>query len=101
MAAYFIAQYVVRDPKLYREYQALAAPTIQAAGGKLVLLPVAWITGRGLLERLAAALFRATGQAGEWSGAFSDAVRNAGFDVQEKRIPLPGSEVMLLVCRPT
>jgi len=36
MAAYFIAQYVVNDPKLYREYQAAAAPTIQAAGGELV-----------------------------------------------------------------
>ena len=24
MAAYFIAQYVVNDPKLYREYQAAA-----------------------------------------------------------------------------
>ena len=30
MAAYFIAQYVVNDPKLYREYQAGAGPTIQA-----------------------------------------------------------------------
>ena len=33
MAAYFIAQYVVNDPKLYREYQAAAGPTIQAGGG--------------------------------------------------------------------
>jgi uncharacterized protein (DUF1330 family) len=34
MAAYFIAQYVVNDPKLYREYQAAAAPTIHACGGR-------------------------------------------------------------------
>ena len=32
MAAYFIAQYVVNDPKLYREYQATAGQTVQAAG---------------------------------------------------------------------
>ncbi len=34
MAAYFIAQYVVNDPKLYREYQAAAAPTIQASAAE-------------------------------------------------------------------
>ncbi len=47
MPAYFIAQYVVNDPKLYREYQALAGPTIQAAGGKLVSFDVASETIEG------------------------------------------------------
>ena len=41
MAAYFIAQYVVKDPKLYREYQAAAGRTIQAFGGELVSFDVA------------------------------------------------------------
>src|SRR5262245_47780244 len=40
MAAYFIAQYVVNDPKLYREYQAKAGATIQASGGELVSFDV-------------------------------------------------------------
>jgi uncharacterized protein (DUF1330 family) len=47
MAAYFIAQYVVNDPKLYREYQAGAAPTIQAAGGEVVAFDVAAETIEG------------------------------------------------------
>ena len=47
MAAYFIAQYVVNDPKLYREYQAAAAPTIQAAGGEVVAFDVAAQTIEG------------------------------------------------------
>jgi uncharacterized protein (DUF1330 family) len=47
MAAYFIAQYVVKDPKLYREYQAGAAPTIQASGGELVAFDVASETIEG------------------------------------------------------
>ena len=47
MAAYFIAQYVVTDPNLYREYQAAAAPTIQAAGGELVAFDVAAETIEG------------------------------------------------------
>jgi uncharacterized protein (DUF1330 family) len=47
MAAYFIAQYVVHDPKLYREYQMSAGPTIQAAGGELVAFDVAAETIEG------------------------------------------------------
>jgi uncharacterized protein (DUF1330 family) len=47
MPAYFIAQYVVNDPKLYREYQAGAAPTIQAAGGEVVAFDVAAETIEG------------------------------------------------------
>ena len=47
MAAYFIAQYVVRDPKLYREYQAAAARTIQECGGEVVAFDVAAETIEG------------------------------------------------------
>lgn len=47
MAAYFVAQYVVNDPKLYREYQAGAGPTIQASGGELVAFDVAAETIEG------------------------------------------------------
>jgi uncharacterized protein (DUF1330 family) len=47
MAAYFIAQYVVKDPKLYREYQSAAGPTIQASGGEVVAFDVAAETVEG------------------------------------------------------
>jgi uncharacterized protein (DUF1330 family) len=47
MAAYFIAQYVVNDPKLYREYQADAAKTIAASGGEVVVFDVAAETIEG------------------------------------------------------
>ena len=47
MAAYFIAQYVVKDPKLYREYQMAAAATIQASGGEVVAFDVAAETIEG------------------------------------------------------
>jgi uncharacterized protein (DUF1330 family) len=47
LAAYFIAQYVVNDPKLYREYQAGAAATIQASGGEVVAFDVAAETIEG------------------------------------------------------
>jgi uncharacterized protein (DUF1330 family) len=47
VAAYFIAQYVVNDPKLYGEYQAAAAKTIAAAGGEVVAFDVAAETVEG------------------------------------------------------
>lgn len=47
MAAYFVAQYVVNNPDLYREYQAGAGPTIQASGAELVAFDVAAETVEG------------------------------------------------------
>jgi uncharacterized protein (DUF1330 family) len=47
MAAYFIAQYVVKDPALYREYQEGAGPTIQASGAELISFDVAAETVEG------------------------------------------------------
>ena len=47
MAAYFIAQYVVKDPKLCREYQAAAGSTVQAFGGEVVVFDVAAETIEG------------------------------------------------------
>jgi uncharacterized protein (DUF1330 family) len=47
VAAYFIAQYVVNDAQLYREYQAAAGRTLQAAGGEVVAFDVAAETIEG------------------------------------------------------
>ena len=47
MAAYFIAQYLVKDPALYREYQGGAGPTIEAHGAELVVFDAAAETMEG------------------------------------------------------
>jgi uncharacterized protein (DUF1330 family) len=47
MSAYFIAQYIVKNPALYGEYQKGAGPTIAAHGGELVSLDVAAETIEG------------------------------------------------------
>ena len=47
MAAYFIAQYIVKDPALYGEYQKGAGPTIGAHGGELVVFDAAAETLEG------------------------------------------------------
>ena len=47
MAAYFVAQYKVNDPDLYKEYQGGAGPTIQAHGAELVVFDAAAETVEG------------------------------------------------------
>lgn len=94
IVATFPTEYILQASTLGEARRALAAT------GSLVLLPVAWITGGDWLSRAAAWLFHITGQAGEWDGRFSAAIRQHGFDVHEKRLTLPGSEAMLLVCTP-
>jgi len=92
IVATFPTEYILQASTLGEARRALAA------GGSLVLLPVAWITGGDWLSRAAAWLFHITGEAGAWDGRFSTAIRQHGFDIHEKRVTLPGSEAMLLVC---
>ncbi len=94
VVATFPTEYVVQASTLSEVRRVLST------GGRLVLLPVAWITGGNLLERAAAWLFRITGEAGAWDGRFTQLVRAAGFEAREQRIQLAGSEVMLVVATP-
>lgn len=68
MAAYFIAQYVVNDRKLYREYQAGAGPTIQASGGEVISFDVAAETIEGTPPgpQTVIVKFESTGAAKAW-----------------------------------
>ena len=47
MSAYFVAQYVVKNPALYAEYSALASPSLGAFGGKILIFDVAAETVEG------------------------------------------------------
>ena len=47
MAAFFIAQYTVKDPTLYGEYSAGAGPTLAKYNGELVSFDVAAETVEG------------------------------------------------------
>jgi uncharacterized protein (DUF1330 family) len=78
MAAYFIAQYVVNDPKLYREYQGKAAATIQASGGEVVAFDVAaeTIEGKPPGPQTVIVRFESAAAAKAWYGspAYQEAV---------------------------
>jgi len=48
---------------IFEERTLLEMRRILKNGGRFVVLPVAWVTGSGILDRFAAWLFRVTGQA--------------------------------------
>jgi ubiquinone/menaquinone biosynthesis C-methylase UbiE len=71
-------------------------------GGRFILLPVAWITGAGLLDKFAAWLFRITGQAPsnlsqEIINHFSDPFIEAGFQVQTEQLEVKSSLVLIVI----
>lgn len=71
-------------------------------GGRLIVLPVAWITGAGPLEKAAAWLFRVTGQAPTELGQeaakhMMEPFMRANFEVQVKQIEVKSSLVLIVI----
>jgi SAM-dependent methyltransferase len=66
------------------------------AGGKAVILPVAWITGRKPLERLVAWLNRITGEAPEWDEKALEPLKKIGFDVNWEMINYSSSKILII-----
>lgn len=82
------------QPETLTELRRILVP-----GGHLLVLPVAWITGYSFFERLAAWLFRVTGQSQYLHEAFTTPFLQAGFDLQIERKQLNSSVVLLLHAR--
>ncbi len=91
VVATFPSEYIVQRETL------AAIKRVLRPEGQLIVLPVAWIRSQRPLGRLAAWLFRVTGQAESWDTLFSEKFRAAGFVVEEKRVILPKSELVLLI----
>lgn len=71
-------------------------------GGRLIVLPVAWVTGSGLLDKSAAWLFRVTGQAPsdlsrEATKQMMEPFVRAGFQVQIEQLEVKSSLVLIVV----
>ena len=87
----FPTQYILLPETLAEIYRVLPP------GGSLVVLPVAWITGKAWYDRLAAGLFRITGQAPDWDDRFIDPFIKAGFKVQVRNQLTHSSKILILI----
>lgn len=90
IAATFPTDYILDDRTIDEIWRILSPD------GELVVIPVAWITGNGLLDRAARYLFRITGQAPEWDDRILEPVKKAGFDVEVSQKSIKGSAVLII-----
>ena len=94
VACTFPSEYIF-EPQTLNEVRRVLKP-----GGRLVLLPSAWITGRRPLERLLASLFRVTGQAGKLDVVLPGLVQRIaayGFTVRHELVQAQGSRLLVLI----
>jgi ubiquinone/menaquinone biosynthesis C-methylase UbiE len=91
----FPSEYIF-DPQTLMEIRR-----VLVTGGKLIVVPMAWITGKRIHERLAAWLFRVTGEAPGRPGTISTAMRDrlvrAGFEVRSELIGMRSSQVLVVI----
>lgn len=91
----FPSEYIF-DPHTLEEVLRVLSP-----GGKFVLLPWAWITGRSVLERLAASLASVTGEAPGPTGfihpGLKERFQEAGFEVTWEMLHLRSSALLLVI----
>ena len=71
-------------------------------GGRYIVLPVAWITGNGILDRVAALLFQITGQAPsdlklETNERLADPIKDVGFSVQVEYVEIKSSRALIFI----
>ena len=94
VVATFPAEYIF-DSQTLIEIRRVLAP-----GGKLVVIPSAWITGKRVHERLAAWLFRVTGQTRALDKVIPEMKMHfarSGFEVRNEMVELPGSRVLVII----
>jgi len=84
------------DPLTLKEIKRVLTPT-----GRLIILPMAWITGKHPLERLAAGLVRVSGETPGKPWSLSSTLRDRfsplGFDVHSEIVELKASQVLVIV----
>lgn len=90
IVATFPTEYMMDERTLDEVWRVLTP------GGKLVVMPVAWITGNGPLERAAAWLFRITGQAPDWDHRVLEPAVKTGFRIELDRKKIASSEVLII-----
>lgn len=91
----FPSEYIFDNETLIDVYRVLHS------GGRLVVLPAAWITGRKLMERYVAGLFRVTGQSPSdpvdvVSARLKEPFSMAGFQVEIHQVEVKSSLLLVV-----
>lgn len=81
----------IMDPRTLSEAHRVLVPE-----GDMIILPSAWITGTGWYDRLAAWLFRITGQAGDWDDRFIEPIKSAGFEVKVEILERSSDRILII-----
>jgi ubiquinone/menaquinone biosynthesis C-methylase UbiE len=74
--ATFPTAYIYSHETLREVYRVLKP------GGTLIVLPVAWITGKRAVDRFTSALFQITGQSPKWDPEWLSPFTSFGFDTE-------------------
>lgn len=94
--ATFPTEYIFEDRTLSEVRRVLTD------GGRFIVLPVAWVTGSGLLDRFAAWLFRVTGQSPsdlgeEATNHLMEPFIQAGFEVRAEQLEVKSSLILIFI----
>jgi ubiquinone/menaquinone biosynthesis C-methylase UbiE len=65
-------------------------------GGKAIILPLAWITGRRPMQRVAAWFNHVTGEAPDWNEKYLEPLEQLGFIVGYEMIDFTDSKVIII-----
>lgn len=89
---------------IYAEHTLLEVNSILKNGGKLIVLPIAWITGNGYLDRFTNLLFKITGQTpsdlnAEKTAKLIKPFSAAGFLVDTHLIEVKSSRVLIIIAK--
>jgi ubiquinone/menaquinone biosynthesis C-methylase UbiE len=87
----FPTEYITNPDTISEAYRVLVP------GGSMVLLPIAWITGKHVLARSTAWLFRITGQSPDWDDQYLEPFNKAGFRTQAHTSDLRSSRVLIII----
>lgn len=96
IAATFPSEYILSSKTIQEIYRVLKP------NGKFIFIPVAWITGKSLVYRIASTLFNITGQSPEIDNtSFTGLIKKyekQGFLVDSKLIKMKNSELIIFHC---
>ena len=95
VVATFPTEYII-DERVVREIRR----TLRS-GGRLTIVPVAYIRGPLWIDRLAAGLFRITGQAPPPSDDWDQSLQTVGFRTKIERVDLPRAQVVRILADKT